>query len=120
MKLRIGTATTPPPTLPDSTPWLARDLGVYQQEGLDVEITEVQATPSVIAAIRSGEVDVGNIQLARTHAWTTLKHARYTEASTGARSLSGASSFRVEALIDNRAGSGTLSVSLPLSPLRVS
>jgi NitT/TauT family transport system substrate-binding protein len=61
LKLRLGTATTPPPALPDSTLWLARDLGFYQQEGLDVEITEVQATPSVITAMRSGEVDVGSI-----------------------------------------------------------
>jgi NitT/TauT family transport system substrate-binding protein len=61
IKLKIGTATTPPPALPESTLWLARDLGFYQQEGLDVEITEVQATPSVIAAVRSGDVDVGNI-----------------------------------------------------------
>jgi NitT/TauT family transport system substrate-binding protein len=61
IKLRIGTATTPPPALPESTLWLARDMGYYQKEGLDAEITEVQATPSVIAAMRSGEVDVGNI-----------------------------------------------------------
>ncbi|HEY0583785.1 MAG TPA: ABC transporter substrate-binding protein, partial [Chloroflexota bacterium] len=61
IKLRIGTATTPPPALPESTLWLARDLGFYQKEGLDVEIVEAQATPSVIAALRSGEVDVGNI-----------------------------------------------------------
>jgi NitT/TauT family transport system substrate-binding protein len=41
--------------------WLARDLGFYQKEGLDVEIVEVQATPSVIVAMRAGEVDVGSI-----------------------------------------------------------
>jgi NitT/TauT family transport system substrate-binding protein len=61
MKLRIGTATTPPPALPESTLWLARDLGFYQKEGLDVELIEATATPSVIAAMRSGEVDIGNI-----------------------------------------------------------
>jgi len=61
IKLRIGTATTPPPALPESTLWLARDLGFYQKEGLDVEIIEATATPSVIAAMRSGDVDVGNI-----------------------------------------------------------
>jgi NitT/TauT family transport system substrate-binding protein len=61
IKLRIGTATTPPPALPESTLWLARDLGFYQKEGLDVDVTEVQATPSVITAMRSGEVDVGSI-----------------------------------------------------------
>src|SRR3982074_2374465 len=59
IKLRIGTATTPPPALPESTLWLARALGFFQKEGLDVEITEVQATPSVITAMRAGEVDVG-------------------------------------------------------------
>src|SRR6267378_1918554 len=61
IKLRVGTATTPPPALPESTLWLARDLGVYQKEGLDVEITETTATPSVITAMRTGDVDVGNI-----------------------------------------------------------
>jgi NitT/TauT family transport system substrate-binding protein len=61
IKIRIGTATTPPPALPESTLWLARDLGFYQKEGLDVEIIEATATPSVIAAMRSGEVDIGNI-----------------------------------------------------------
>jgi NitT/TauT family transport system substrate-binding protein len=61
LKLRVGTATTPAPALPESTLWLARDLGFYQKEGLDVEITEVQATPSVITAMRSGEVEVGSI-----------------------------------------------------------
>jgi NitT/TauT family transport system substrate-binding protein len=61
IKLRIGTATTPPPALPESTLWLARDLGFYQNEGLDVEIIEATATPSVIAAMRSGDVDVGSI-----------------------------------------------------------
>src|SRR5260370_12147022 len=61
VKLRIGTATTPPTALPESTLWLARDLGFYQKEGLDVEIIEATAKPSVIAAMRSGEVDVGSI-----------------------------------------------------------
>jgi NitT/TauT family transport system substrate-binding protein len=61
LKLKIGTATTPPPALPESTLWLGRELGYYQREGLDVDIVETQATPSVITAMRSGEVDVGKI-----------------------------------------------------------
>jgi len=61
MKLRVGTATTPAPALPESTLWLARDLGFYQKEGLDVEIVETNATPSVITAMRTGDVDVGSI-----------------------------------------------------------
>jgi NitT/TauT family transport system substrate-binding protein len=54
-------AVTPAPALPESTLWLARDLGFYKNEGLDVTITEVDATPSVITAMRTGDVDVGDI-----------------------------------------------------------
>src|SRR5438270_12168035 len=61
IKLRVGVATSPAPTLPESTLWLARDLGFYQKEGLDVEIVETNATPSVITAMRTGDVDVGSI-----------------------------------------------------------
>jgi NitT/TauT family transport system substrate-binding protein len=61
MRLKVGVAVTPAPALPESVLWLARDLGFYQQEGLDVEITEVAATPSVVTAMRTGDVDVGDI-----------------------------------------------------------
>src|SRR5258708_1590278 len=61
IKLRVGVAVTPPPALPESALWLARDLGFYQKEGLDVEIVEVDATPSVVTAMRTGDVDVGDI-----------------------------------------------------------
>ena len=59
--LKVGVAVTPAPALPESTIWLARDLGFYQKEGLDVTLTEVDATPSVITAMRTGDVDVGDI-----------------------------------------------------------
>src|SRR5579859_5207111 len=61
IKLKVGVATTPAPALPESALWLARDLGFYQKEGLDVEITEVNATPAVITAMRTGDVDIGDI-----------------------------------------------------------
>ena len=61
IKLRVGVATSPAPALPEATLWLARDLGLYQKEGLDVEITEVNATPSLITALRAGEIDIGDI-----------------------------------------------------------
>jgi NitT/TauT family transport system substrate-binding protein len=61
LSLKVGVAVTPTPALPESVLWLARDLGFYQKEGLDVQLTEVDATPSVITAMRTGDVDVGDI-----------------------------------------------------------
>lgn len=61
LTLKVGVAVTPAPALPESALWLARDLGFFQKEGLDVQLTEVNATPSVITAMRTGDVDVGDI-----------------------------------------------------------
>jgi NitT/TauT family transport system substrate-binding protein len=61
IKLRVGVATSPAPALPESTLWLAQDLGFYQKEGLDVDITEVNASPLLITALRAGEIDIGDI-----------------------------------------------------------
>jgi NitT/TauT family transport system substrate-binding protein len=36
-------------------------LGFYKREGLDVELTEFQGTPLVIAAMIAGDIDVGNV-----------------------------------------------------------
>jgi NitT/TauT family transport system substrate-binding protein len=52
---------TPAPALPESVLWLAKDLGFYQNEGLDVQLTEYDATPIVVTAMRTGDVDVGDI-----------------------------------------------------------
>src|SRR5260370_21957328 len=61
LKLKVGVAVTPAPALPESTLWLAGDLGFYQKEGLDVQIVEVDATPSVGTAMRTGDVDIADI-----------------------------------------------------------
>jgi NitT/TauT family transport system substrate-binding protein len=61
MQLKVGVAVTPAPALPESVLWLARDLGFYEKEGLDVQLTEVDATPSVITAMRTGDIDVGDV-----------------------------------------------------------
>jgi NitT/TauT family transport system substrate-binding protein len=61
LKLRIGMGSAPAPALPNSVNWLAKDLGFYRREGLDVEISEFQGTPLAIAAMISGDVDVGNV-----------------------------------------------------------
>src|SRR4051794_38111011 len=59
MRLRLGLGS-PLALLPNSVLWLAKDGGFYQREGLDVELQEVQGTPSVITAMSTGDVDVGN------------------------------------------------------------
>jgi NitT/TauT family transport system substrate-binding protein len=60
-KLRLGLSTTPVPALPESVLWLAKDLGFYEREGLDVDLLEVEATPSVLTAMQTGSVDVGDV-----------------------------------------------------------
>jgi NitT/TauT family transport system substrate-binding protein len=61
LKLRLGLGSAPAPPLPNSVLWLAKDLGFYAREGLDVELNEFQGTPLAIAAMVSGDVDVANV-----------------------------------------------------------
>jgi NitT/TauT family transport system substrate-binding protein len=61
LKLRVGLGSSPVPPLPNSVIWLAKDLGFYQREGLEVELIEFQGTPLAIAAMISGDIDVGNV-----------------------------------------------------------
>ena len=61
LKLRLGLGSAPAPALPNSVLWLAKDLGFYKREGLDVDLTEFQGTPLVLAAMIAGDVDVGNV-----------------------------------------------------------
>ena len=61
MKLSLGLASKPAPALPNSVLWLAKDLGYYEREGLDVTLQELDGTPTVIAAMIAGDLDVGNI-----------------------------------------------------------
>ena len=61
LKLNLGLASKPAPALPNSVLWLAKDLGFYEREGLDVTLQELDGTPTVIAAMISGDLDVGNI-----------------------------------------------------------
>jgi NitT/TauT family transport system substrate-binding protein len=61
LKLKIGDAVSPPPALPQTVNSLAGPHGFYEAEGLEVEIVPVQGTPSVITAMRTGDVDIGII-----------------------------------------------------------
>lgn len=61
LKLHLGLANALTPALPNSVLWLAKDLGFYKREGLDVELTEFQGTPLVLAAMIAGDIDVGNV-----------------------------------------------------------
>lgn len=61
IRLRLGVASTPVALLPNSVLWLAKDLGFYEREGLDVDVVEVQGTPPILTALRTGELDIGNV-----------------------------------------------------------
>lgn len=49
------------PLVPNSVMDLARSLGYFEREGVDVELVRVQQTPSAVAALQSGEGDMANI-----------------------------------------------------------
>src|SRR6267378_2531430 len=61
LKLRIADGVTPPAALPQSILSLAAQQGFFQREGPDAEILDVNGTPSIITAMRAGDVDVGII-----------------------------------------------------------
>lgn len=61
LKLRLGLASAPAPPLPNSVLWLAKDLGFYAREGLDLDLNEFQGTPLALAALISGDVDIANV-----------------------------------------------------------
>lgn len=73
LKLRLGLGSAPAPPLPNSVLWLAKDLGFYQREGLDVELMEFHGTPLAIAAMIAGEVDVANISTSEVIRMTATK-----------------------------------------------
>lgn len=73
LKLKLGLGSAPAPPLPNSVLWLAKDLGFYQREGLDVELTEFQGTPLAIAAMIAGEVDVANVATSEVIRMTATK-----------------------------------------------
>ena len=50
-----------PPLVPNSVMDLAVELGYFEAEGVEVELVRVQQTPSAIAALQSGEVEMANI-----------------------------------------------------------
>lgn len=73
LKLRVGLGSSPVPPLPNSVLWLAKDLGFYQREGLDIELIEFQGTPLAIAAMISGDIDVGNVSTSEVIRMTATK-----------------------------------------------
>jgi NitT/TauT family transport system substrate-binding protein len=64
LELRIALGNSTVPLIPNSVIWLAKDLGYYEREGLDVELVELNGTPLAIAALVSGQADVGNLDTA--------------------------------------------------------
>ncbi len=64
--LRLSLGNNVLPLIPNSVLWLARDLGYYEREGLDVELLELNGTPLAIAALVSGQADVANVGVPET------------------------------------------------------
>ncbi|MGH7887275.1 MAG: ABC transporter substrate-binding protein, partial [Candidatus Binatia bacterium] len=75
LKLRVGLGSSPVPPLPNSVLWLAKDLGFYQREGLEIELIEFQGTPLALAAMISGDIDVGNVSTSEVIRLTATKGA---------------------------------------------
>jgi len=73
LRLRLGLGSAPAPPLPNSVLWLAKDLGFYAREGLDVELSEFQGTPLAIAAMIAGDIDVANISTSEVIRMTATK-----------------------------------------------
>jgi NitT/TauT family transport system substrate-binding protein len=73
LKLRLGLGSAPAPPLPNSVLWLAKDLGFYAREGLEVELSEFQGTPLAIAAMIAGDIEVANISTSEVIRMTATK-----------------------------------------------
>jgi NitT/TauT family transport system substrate-binding protein len=73
LRLRLGLGSAPAPPLPNSVLWLAKDLGFYAREGLEVELSEFQGTPLAIAAMIAGDIDVANISTSEVIRMTATK-----------------------------------------------
>src|SRR5580704_13518540 len=58
---RIIISETEMPVVPNSVIDLAGRLGFYKQAGVDVELVRVQQTPSVVAALHSGQGQMANV-----------------------------------------------------------
>ncbi len=63
-KLTLALPEAELPAIPNNIGTLAKTLGYYDAEGLDVDIVRVKGTPQVIAALQSGDADVGNLATA--------------------------------------------------------
>ncbi len=56
-KVKFGTALSPP-SLDSITPYVARERGLFREQGLDVEILEFRGDAIVTKALLAGELDV--------------------------------------------------------------
>lgn len=59
--LKVITTDLQPQLVVNSVMDMADQLGYFKKEGVDVELVRVQATPSAVAALQSGEGDMANI-----------------------------------------------------------
>ena len=58
LKLKVADGVTPVAALPQSILSLAAQHGFFSKNGLDVEVQDVNGTPSIIAAMRTDRKSV--------------------------------------------------------------
>ncbi len=61
IKLREATFGTEMPYMTNSVDFLAKDLGFFEKEGLDFEITGLASTPLVLNALKAGQADISGM-----------------------------------------------------------
>jgi NitT/TauT family transport system substrate-binding protein len=62
-KMRVILTDAITPLVPNSVAMIAKSNGYFAKNGLDVEFIRVQATPSAVAALTSGQGDMANISV---------------------------------------------------------
>lgn len=60
---RLITTDLEPQLVPNSVMDLAKSLGYFDREGVDVELVRVQQTPSAVAALQAGEGEMANVSV---------------------------------------------------------
>ena len=76
------------PLVPNSVLELAKRLGYYKREGVDVKFVRVRGTPMALAAMIAGQGDMANVSLGSLLALSARSHGRFRAVSSPNKNLS--------------------------------